>query len=86
MSKDIFIVVMRTIHKALFELHSPADKDESEVLLDLINTYISMIAGFDQKLYEILRTWLTSHKTVSDDEIGELYDALTSSPADGMVN
>lgn len=78
MNKETFIVVMRAVHDSLFHMHAPSDKDEAGVLMRLINTYISMIAGFDERLYEILRTWLTAHKDATDGEFGELYDALTS--------
>lgn len=82
MSREAFITVMRIVHDSLYQLHSPSNKDEADVLKNLINAYISMIAGFDQKLYEILRTWLTSHKEASDDDFGSLYDALTVPAAD----
>ena len=72
---------MRVIHNALFKLHTPPDKDEIELMNELINTYISMIAGFNQWLYEELRTYLLSHKEVTDDDFADLYDALTVSPA-----
>lgn len=80
MDRDTFIVVMRRAHDALFKLHAPADKNELQVLNELVNAYISMIAGFHQWLYEDLRVFLVAHPEVTDDEIGELYDALTIAP------
>ncbi len=80
MEKGTFIVVMRTIHNALFKLHTPQDPDEIEILNDLVNTYISMIAGFHQYLYETLRTFLLSKKDITDEEFADLYDTLTVSP------
>lgn len=81
MDRKTFIIVMRVVHNALFKMHAPQNADERQVLNELINTYISMIAGFHQWLYEELRTYLLSNKDITDQDLGELYDTLAVEPA-----
>lgn len=80
MNKETFVIVMRAVHDALFKLHTPNEKNEVEILNHFINTYISMIAGFHQYLYESLRVFLLSHQDATDEDFEELYDALTIMP------
>ncbi len=81
MDRKTFIITMRVVHNALFKLHAPANVEEGQVLNDLIDTYISMIAGFHKWLYTELRTFLLSHKDITDEDLGDLYDTLSTEPA-----
>ena len=81
MSKETFVIVMRDVHNALFGLHVPTDRKEADILNELINAYISMIAGFSDWLYKELRVYLLSHKDATDADFEELYDTLTTLPA-----
>lgn len=80
MTKDQFVVCMMNVHNVLFYVHGLKDKQEHEYLIDLINTYISMMAGFHEALYNVLKEYLITHRDVTEEDLEDLYDILTSEP------
>lgn len=83
-NKETFIHAMRLAHDALYLVKRPDDEDEFNILLNLISGYVSLIAGFDEKLYEMLYQFLLSNSTFDIDKVGLLFDYICD--GEGLLN
>lgn len=75
-NKETFIHAMRLAHDALYLIKRPDDKNELNILLNLVSGYVSLIAGFDEELYEIIYQFLLSNSTFDIEKVGLLFDYI----------
>lgn len=84
MTKEQFVDVMRVLYRALYEVDSPTDKEQLEILMDMISFYIMLLAGFDPILADNINTYVFGHPDFNEEEVVALYDFYIA--PDGEAN
>lgn len=84
MNKETFIHAMKLVHDALYLIDKPEDEYEFNVLLNMINGYISLLVGFDEDLYKLVYQFLLANSKFDIEKVGLLFDYICGS--DGPIN
>ena len=83
MSKSDFFWIMSALYRGYYEL-TPDNPKAIEVIGDLLDVCINLLAGFDKELSDNLSVYILTHPEFNKKEIKALYDFYIA--ANGELN
>ena len=73
MSKSDFLWIMSVLYRGYYEL-APDNPKAIEVIGDLLDTCVNLLAGFDKELSDNLSVYILTHPEFDKKEVEALYD------------
>lgn len=84
-NQEAFRHIIWSLYDAFYGLR-PGTKEEIRILSGFIDNYIGLLAGFNKDAFNTIRTFMFEHKALDDEAINFLWDTLTETNEDKILN
>ena len=84
-NQELFRHVIWSLYDVFYGLR-PGTAEEIRTLSIFIDNYIGLLSGFDKDTFNTIRTFMFEHKTLDDEAINFLWDSLTETNKDKVLN